>query len=79
MLVFSLDDFINRSPAEIARMLRSRKRCYATLALGAIVAQMRERHTHQSGHILIGGRFPAGASSNLTWRAPDGEVYVMSA
>ncbi len=78
MLAFDLHSFINRNPAEIARMLRSRKRCYATLALGAIVAQMSERHTNQSGDILIGGRFPAGASESLTWRTPDGEVYVMS-
>lgn len=80
MVEFNLIDFIGKSARSINIMLKTRKRCYATVSLGALTAQMCERHAHQENHTLIGGKFPAGASESLTWRAEeDGTVYIMQA
>lgn len=77
MLKFQLKDFIGAKPREISLMLCSRKRCYATLSLADLVNQM--SHRHQDQDVLIGGRFPGGASECLTWRTPEGIVYDVRA
>jgi len=79
MLEFELKDFIGHTAREISQILPSRKRCYATISLLALVTQMCEYHRRQADHMLIGGRFPAGASESLSWRASDSTTYDMHA